>query len=95
MWSDGMAELCLGLHHTTDDTMENTLFVDFFAVSEDHYSLVAIHQLHHTLHPFFHEPVNTTIPHCAASLQVGVIWPWRGTGVSLVLCVHCEGEPED
>ena len=94
----GLMEWCLGLHHTDDDTMEDAdaiLFRILFAVRDDHYSLVAIHQLHHTLHPFLHGPVDTTIPHCASSLQVAVPVVRRGTGVCLVLCRHCKGEPED
>ena len=93
---EGVAEIFLGLHHTTDNTFEdiNTVLFSFvYAAGEDHYSLVTIHQLHHTIHPLYHGPVDTTIPHCASSLQVAVVR--KGTGVCLVLCGHCEGEPED
>ena len=93
---EGVAEIFLGLHHTADNTFEdvNTVLFSFvYAACEDHYSLVTIHQLHHTIHPLYHGPVDTTIPHCAASLQVTVVR--RGTGVCLVLCGCCKGEPED
>ena len=72
VWSDGVTELCLGLHHTAQDAGEDigALFSSLTAtLGDDHNSLAAPDQLHHTLHPISHQTMEPCLPHGAATLE--------------------------